>query len=83
MTEFATKVSFLADFQESLSAETYGVRPNNDDQIVACALHFSTRVAPGRTEVFTEDRGLAIKLRARAVPTESVNACLTRGLSAS
>ena len=50
---------------------------------VACALYFATRVAPSRTEVFTEDRGLAIKLRARAVPTESVNACLTRGLAAS
>ena len=66
--------------QESLSGGTYGVRPNNDDQILGCALYFDG-LAPRRTEVFTEDRGLAIKLKARGVPTESVNACLTRGLA--
>lgn len=57
------------------------LRGQNHFKQVACALYFATRVAPSRTEVFTEDRGLAIKLRARAVPTESVNACLTRGLA--
>ena len=65
---------------ESISAPVHGVRSNNDDQILACALHFAS-VASGRTEVFTEDRGLSVKLRAREVPTESVNACLTRGLA--
>lgn len=65
---------------ESLSEPIRGVRGNNDDQILACAVYFATAVASQRTEVFTEDRGLSVKLRGRDVPTESVNACLTRGL---
>ncbi|CAK9098270.1 Uncharacterized RNA pseudouridine synthase Caur_0901 (RNA pseudouridylate synthase) (RNA-uridine isomerase) [Durusdinium trenchii] len=70
----------LQKMAESLSEPIRGVRGNNDDQILACAVYFATAVASQRTEVFTEDRGLSVKLRGRDVPTESVNACLTRGL---
>merc|ERR1712187_171915 len=52
---------------------------NMDDEVLGCAVHFHRCVAPGMTELLTEDKGLAIKAGSYGVPTESIAALMTRG----
>jgi hypothetical protein len=60
------------------------VRPYEvDDGVLDCAQYFVEMVAPGYTELLTNDRRLCIKAASRGIPTERTLNLLERSMAAS